>query len=176
MFKFWSEVPSARLREVAADVATWAWLLLWVPVGARIYGFIAGFAETGRVLARGGTSLQAAGADLGGQLSGIPLIGESIGTGTTGAFRTAGEPLIYVGSQLVDLFLFIATLLGILVVAVALLPWLSRYLPWRAKPPAGPPAAERAIPRRPPNTAPPAGRRAPRTPRLPPPLPPRPVS
>src|SRR5712671_1577631 len=102
MLKFWSEVPSAWLREVAADVATWAWVFLWVTIGAKIYIAIAGFAEAGRALARGGTSLQAAGADLGGQLSGIPLIGESIGPGTTGAFRTAGEPLIYVGSQLVE--------------------------------------------------------------------------
>jgi hypothetical protein len=154
MFKFWSEVPSAWLREVAADVATWAWVFLWVTIGARIYLAIAGFAEAGRALARGGTSLQTAGADLGGQLSGIPLIGESIGSGTTGAFRTAGEPLIYVGSQLVELLLFIATLLAILVVAVALLPWLSRYLPWRAKRLADLRAANRASRRAPRNTPP----------------------
>ena len=154
MLKFWSEVPSARLREVAADVATWAWVALWVTIGSRIYGAIAGFAESGRVLASGGRSLQQAGVDLGGSLSGIPLVGQSIQTGATDAFRTAGEPLIYVGSQLAELFLFIATLLGILVVAVALLPWLSRYLPWRARRLADLRAAHRAIRRAPRNTSP----------------------
>jgi hypothetical protein len=149
MLKFWSEVPSARVREMVADVATWAWVALWVTIGSRIYGAIAGFAESGRVLAAGGKSLQKAGVDLGGSLSGIPLVGESIQAGATDAFRTAGEPLIYVGSQLVELFLFIATLLGILVVAVALLPWLSRYLPWRARRLADLRAAHRAIRRAP---------------------------
>jgi hypothetical protein len=154
MLKFWSEVPSARVREMVADVATWAWVALWVMIGSRIYGAIAGFAESGRVLASGGRNLQQAGVDLGGSLSGIPFVGESIQTGATDAFRTAGEPLIYVGSQLVELVLFIATLLGILVVAVALLPWLSRYVPWRARRLADLRAAHRAIRRAPHNTSP----------------------
>jgi hypothetical protein len=154
MLKFWSEVPSARVREMVADVATWAWVALWVTIGSRIYGAIAGFAESGRVLASGGRNLQQAGVDLGGSLSGIPFVGESIQTGATDAFRTAGEPLIYVGSQLVELVLFIATLLGILVVAVALLPWLSRYVPWRARRLADLRAAHRAIRRAPHNTSP----------------------
>jgi len=154
MLKFWSEVPAARLREVAADFATWAWVALWVTIGSRIYGAIAAFAESGRVLASGGRNLQQAGVDLGGSLSGIPLVGQSIQAGATDAFRTAGQPLIYVGSQLVDLFLFIATLLGILVVAVALLPWLSRYLPWRARRLADLRAANKAIRRAPHNTSP----------------------
>ena len=34
MLKFWSELPAARLREMVADVATWAWVSLWVVVGA----------------------------------------------------------------------------------------------------------------------------------------------
>ena len=156
MLKFWSEVPSARVREMVADVATWAWVALWVTIGSRIYGAIASFAESGRALASGGRSLQQAGVDLGGSLSGIPIIGQSIQTGATDAFRTAGEPLIYVGSQLVELFLFIAMLLGILVVAVALIPWLSRYLPWRAKRLADLRAAHRAIRRAPRRDASPA--------------------
>ena len=153
MFKFWSEVPSALVREVAADLATWAWVFLWVTIGARIYIAIAGFAEAGRALARGGKGIQQAGVDLGGSLSGIPVVGPSIQTGATDAFQTAGQPLIYVGSQLVELFLFIATLLGILVVAVALLPWLSRYLPWRAKRLAELRAANKAIRRAPRDTS-----------------------
>jgi hypothetical protein len=153
MFKFWSEVPSALVREVAADLATWAWVFLWVTIGARIYIAIAGFAEAGRALARGGKGIQQAGVDLGGSLSGIPVVGPSIQTGATDAFQTAGQPLIYVGSQLVELFLFIATLLGILVVAVALLPWLSRYLPWRAKRLADLRAANKAIRRAPRDTS-----------------------
>jgi hypothetical protein len=149
MLKFWSEVASARLREMIADIATWAWVALWSVIGWRIYSAIAGYAEAGRVLASGGTRLQGAGVDLGGALAGVPLVGEQIQKLSTDSFRTAGEPLIFVGTQLEGLILLVATLLGILVVAVMLIPWLSRYVPWRARRLIALRAAHRAIRRAP---------------------------
>jgi hypothetical protein len=150
MLKFWSEVGSARLREMTADIATWAWVALWAVIGWRIYSAIAGYAEAGRILATGGTRLQGVGVDLGGGLAGVPLIGEQIQKLSTDSFRTAGEPLIFVGTQLEGLILLVATLLGILVVAVMLIPWLSRYVPWRARRLVALRAGNRAIRRAPP--------------------------
>jgi len=149
MLKFWSEVRSARLREMTADIATWAWVALWTVIGWRIYSAIAGYSEAGRILATGGTRLQGVGVDLGGGLAGVPFIGASIQKLSTDSFRTAGEPLIFVGSQLEGLILLVAALLGILVVAVMLIPWLSRYVPWRARRLADLRAAHRAIRRAP---------------------------
>ena len=149
MLKFWSEVGSARLREMTADIATWAWVALWAVIGWRIYSAIAGYSEAGRVLASGGTRLQGAGVDLGGALAGVPFVGEQIQKLSTDSFRTAGEPLIFVGTQLEGLILLVATLLGILVVAVMLIPWLSRYVPWRARRLTDLRAAHRAIRRAP---------------------------
>jgi hypothetical protein len=149
MLKFWSEVRSARLREMTADIATWGWVALWAVVGWRIYSAIAGYSEAGRILASGGSRLQGAGVDLGGGLAGVPLIGGSIQKLATDSFRTAGEPLIFVGTELEGLVLLIATLLGILVVAVMLIPWLSRYVPWRARRLTDLRAAHRAIRRAP---------------------------
>jgi hypothetical protein len=131
--KFWSEVPSARVRELVADVATWAWVSLWVVVAFRLYNTLAGYAEVGRAIGRGGTNIQAAGNDMGNALSGLPLVGEQVRGLTASAFGTAGEPFLYVGDQLEQLLLIIAALLGILVLGVTLIPWLSRYLPWRAR-------------------------------------------
>jgi hypothetical protein len=133
MLKFWSEVRSARLREMTADVATWAWVALWSTIGWWIFSAIAGYAESGRILASGGTGLQAAGVDLGNALGGIPIVGSSVRDLATNAFHVAGQPLIFVGSSLEQLILLIARLLGLLVVAVMLIPWLNRYLPWRAR-------------------------------------------
>jgi hypothetical protein len=147
--KFWSEVRSARLREMSADFATWAWVALWAVIGWRIYSAIAGYAEAGRILASGGTRLQGAGVDLGGALAGVPIVGESIQKLSTDTFRSAGDPLIFVGNQLEGLILLVATLLGILVVAVMLIPWLSRYVPWRARRLTDMRAAHRAIRRAP---------------------------
>lgn len=151
MLKFWSEVRSARLREMTADVATWAWVALWVTIGWWIFSAIAGYAESGRVLASGGTGLQTAGVDLGNALGGIPLVGAGARDLATNAFHAAGQPLIFVGSSLEELILLIARLLGLLVVAVMLIPWLSRYVPWRAARLTDMRAAHRAIRRAPVN-------------------------
>jgi len=133
MLKFWSEVRTARAREMIADVATWAWVALWATIGWWIFADIAGYAESGRILASGGSGLQSAGVDLGNALGGIPLVGSSVRDLATNVFHAAGQPLIFVGSSLEQLILLIARLLGLLVVAVMLIPWLSRYVPWRAR-------------------------------------------
>lgn len=131
--KFWSEEPSARAREVVADVATWSWVSLWAVVAFRLYSTLAGFAEVGRAIERGGANIQTAGGQVGDSLGGLPLIGEQVRGLTRSAFGAAGEPFVFVGDQFEQLLLMIAALLGVLVLGVTLIPWLSRYLPWRAR-------------------------------------------
>lgn len=145
MLKFWSEVPSARAREIAADVATWLWVALWTVVAARIHALISSFAEAGRVLQTGGQNIQGAGATLGEAFRGVPLVGDGIDDLATGAFGTAGEPFIFVGQELESLLILIARLLALLVAGVMVIPWLSRYVPWRAGRLATVRAAHRAI-------------------------------
>jgi hypothetical protein len=149
MLKLWSEVPSARAREIVADVATWAWVSLWVLIAVRIHDAIASFREAGRVLQAGGTNIQGAGVTLGDAFRGVPLVGEGIDDITTGAFETAGDPFIFVGAELESLLILIARLLALLVVGLMVIPWLSRYLPWRARRLATMRAAHRAIRRGP---------------------------
>ena len=149
MIKFWSEVPSARAREVVTDVATWFWVALWTVVAARLYGTLAGFADAGRALRRGGVSIETAGVDLGRSLAAVPIVGEQVGALARSALGTAGEPFIYVGEQLEQLLLIIAALLGLLVLGVTLIPWLTRYVPWRARRLGQLRAAHRAIRRAP---------------------------
>lgn len=149
MLKFYSEIPSARLREMLADVSTWLWVAFWALVGLRIHDAIAQFAEAGRVLRGGGENIQAAGAQLGNALKGLPLVGAGIDDVTRRTFETAGEPFQYVGGELESLLILIARLLAILVVAVFLVPWLLRYVPWRASRLATVRAAHRAIRRAP---------------------------
>jgi hypothetical protein len=133
MLKFWSEVPSARVRELVADVATWVWVALWATVGWWVFAAIAGYAEAGRVLRSGGTNIQGAGVTLGGSLSGIPVIGAQVNQLAIDAFKAAGDPFVFVGGELEALLVLLARLIALLVVAVMLVPWLSRYLPWRAE-------------------------------------------
>jgi hypothetical protein len=145
MLKFYSEIPTARLRELVADLSTWAWVAFWTVVGVRIYETISAFAEAGRILRGGGQNIESAGAELGDALSGLPLVGAGVDDVTTRTFATAGEPFIFVGSELEALLFHNARLLAILVVAVMVLPWLYRYVPWRAARLATVRAAHRAV-------------------------------
>lgn len=149
MLKFYSEVPSARAREMLADLSTWAWVALWTVVGLRIHDAISAFAEAGRILRGGGENIESAGAQLGDALNGLPVVGVGIDDITTRTFATAGQPFQYVGGELESLLILIARLLAILVVAVFLVPWLLRYVPWRASRLATVRAAHRAIRRAP---------------------------
>jgi hypothetical protein len=149
MITFWSETPGRRRREVTADVATWTWVAVWSVIAYRIHGAIAGFAEAGRALERGGAAIQDAGGRVGSSLEGLPVVGQGIGDIARRAFTGAGEPFVFVGSEFVDLITLIARVLALLVFAVAVVPWLSRYLPWRAARLAELRSATTAIRRRP---------------------------
>ena len=149
MIRFWSEVRGQRMREVAADLATWGWVAFWAVIGYRIHATIVAYAEAGRVLQQGGAAIRDAGSQVGSSLDGIPVVGAGAGELARRAFGTAGEPFIFVGAELVDLLTLIARLLAIVVLAVAIVPWLSRYLPWRAERLARLRAADRAIRKRP---------------------------
>ena len=154
MVTFWSETPARRRREVAADVATWIWVAAWSVIAFRIYNAIAGFAEAGHALERGGEAIRAAGVQIGSSLQGLPVVGQAVGDAARNAFSGASEPFIFVGSEFVDLITLIARLLAILLLAVAVVPWLSRYLPWRAARLAELRSATTAIRRRAAGTAP----------------------
>jgi hypothetical protein len=127
----WSERPLMRAGEILADVATLLWLTIWISLGVRLYGLLANLAESGRLVRDGGTGLTDAGETVGSALEGVPLVGEGVADGIRGAFSGAGEPLIVFGTDLERLLIIIAAVLGGLLVAVAIIPWLNRYLPWR---------------------------------------------
>ena len=101
-------------------------------MGIRLYGFLANLAGSGRLVQRGRSAGSPTRATMiGSVLVGVPLIGEGAADGVSGALAGAGEPLITFGTDLERLLLIISALLGLLLVAVALIPWLNRYLPWR---------------------------------------------
>lgn len=127
----WSERPGARVRELTADIATLLWVSIWASLGIRLYGFLANLAGAGRFVREGGQSITSAGETIGSALERVPLVGEGAAAGVRGALAGAGAPLITFGTDLERLLLILSALLGLLLVAVAVVPWLNRYLPWR---------------------------------------------
>jgi hypothetical protein len=127
----WSERPLMRAGEILADAATLIWLTIWLTLGIRLYGLLANLAETGRLVRDGGNRISEAGEAIGSAVQGVPLVGAGAADGIRSALASAGEPLITFGTDLERLLVIIAALLGGLLIAVAVIPWLNRYLPWR---------------------------------------------
>ena len=58
-------------------------------------------------------------------------MGEGAADGIRTGFSAAADPMIRFGGDLERLLILIAALLGLLLAAAAVVPWLNRYLPWR---------------------------------------------
>ena len=127
----WSERRNPRMREMIADAATVAWVGLWAMLGFRLFGLLAELAGAGRLIQDGGTGLRSTGGEVAAVLQGVPLIGDGASERVLGAFGAAADPMIQFGSDVERVLFIIAALLGMLVVAVAVIPWLNRYVPWR---------------------------------------------
>jgi hypothetical protein len=131
--RVWSEVPRRRSQEVVADLGTAVWVLLWASIGVQLYVALAQLASVGTSIGDAGEGFESAGSSLETILSQIPLVGQGAGNIVRDAFQGIGSPLVDAGADLERLLLIIASVLGLLLVAVAVVPWLNRYLPWRRR-------------------------------------------
>ena len=131
MIRIWSELPGARVKELVADVATTAWVALWGSIAWQLYETLASFAEAGRIIRSGGVTMIDSGRSLGDALAGLPLVGEGLRDAARNAFSGAGMPLSDFGTSVEEFILLVSAVLALLLVLVTLIPWLTRYLPWR---------------------------------------------
>ncbi len=131
MVKIWSELPRARRQEQLADIATIVWVVFWGRLVWLLYELLASFAGAGRSIHDGGTGLTQAGIDLGGSLRDLPVVGEGVSGLVRDALAGAGQPLADFGNEVEAFVLIVATAMALLFALVTLVPWLSRYIPWR---------------------------------------------
>lgn len=129
----WSERRGPRLREIGADLATAAWLTIWAVLGIRLYDRLAEFAGAGRLIRDGGNNLRDTGGEVADVVQGIPLVGADAAVRVRDAFDATAAPVVQFGTDLERLLLTIAALLGLIVMAIAVVPWLNRYVPWRVE-------------------------------------------
>ncbi len=133
MATLWSELPRPRTIEVAADLATAAWLGVWLVTAWRIYDRLASLAAGVGQIRDGGIALESAGGRVADALAVVPVIGKGAGEVVRLAFAGTAAPFIVAGGSLEGLIAFIAWLLALLVLAVPAGFWLNRYLPWRLR-------------------------------------------
>ncbi|MEO8273274.1 MAG: hypothetical protein ABI620_04345 [Chloroflexota bacterium] len=131
MIRIWSELRVARTREQVADVLTLLWVGFWGTIAWQLFRFLASFAEAGRTIRTGGQTMITSGVDLGASLAGVPFVGPQLEDVARDAFAGAGRPLSDFGTELEQFIVIVATVLALLLALVTLVPWLSRYVPWR---------------------------------------------
>ena len=131
MIRIWSELRGARVQEMVADAATAAWVLFWGTLAWQLYQLVAAFAEAGRIVRSGGEVMIDGGRNLGEALVGIPLVGPGLQDAAQRAFAGAGVPLSDFGTGIEEFILLVATVLALLLALATLVPWLTRYVPWR---------------------------------------------
>jgi hypothetical protein len=131
VIRIWSELRVARLKEQAADLITLVWVFVWGGLAWQLFQFLVGFAEAGRAIRSGGETMVSSGRDLGAALAGVPFIGPGLQDVARDAFGGAGRPLSDFGSQLEQFITVVALVLAALLALVTLVPWLTRYVPWR---------------------------------------------
>ena len=149
MIRVWSELRGARVQEMVADVATAAWVLFWGTLAWQLYQLVAAFAEAGRIVRSGGEGMIDGGRTLGDALAGVPLVGPGLRDVAQNAFASAGVPLSDFGTGIEEFILLVAAVLALLLALATLVPWLTRYVPWRWERLRRTRAAHRAIRRSP---------------------------
>ena len=124
--KLYSDFGGRRASQVLGDVAAVVVLVIGVVVAVAIHDAIAGFKGIGADVQRSGTDFASTMSDIGGKLSGVPLIGGGISAPFTTA-SSAGGTLADAGSSWQTGVEHLATLVGwtvaCLVVLVVLVGW-----------------------------------------------------
>lgn len=141
----WSELPTARLREAGADIATSLWVAAWTWLGWDLYRHVARTRTIGHTLRQTGTALETVGQRIGEALAQVPVIGPPAGAGVREALSAAGAPFGAAGGDLERFILIVAAALGLLIAGLPIAMWLQRYLPWRLQRLSGLRAAQRAV-------------------------------
>jgi len=131
MIKIWSELRVARMKEQIADLATLLWVVFWGNIVWQLFQFLSSFAEAGRIIRSGGQGMVQSGRDLGESLAGLPLVGAQVRDIAREAFAGAGRPISDFGTEIEQFIFVVSLVLALLLAAVTLAPWLTRYLPWR---------------------------------------------
>jgi len=86
--KLYSDFGPRRTRQILADVISLAFIAGWVWFGATIHGLIAELATFGEKMESAGAGFRETMTEVGGTLSGVPIIGSAIRVpfqGTSGA-------------------------------------------------------------------------------------------
>jgi hypothetical protein len=128
--RWYAETPAHRSRQVLADAAVAAWVLLWLLLARTVHAAVQALAAPGREIQQAGKGLAGSLSGAAERVGGLPGVGGGLRSPLDGA-AGAAELLARAGASQQDA---VGTLATVLALAVGGLPvtWaLARWLPGR---------------------------------------------
>jgi hypothetical protein len=130
--KLYADQTPHFARQLAADAAVLAWVLLWIWLGTKAHAGVLTLAAPGRKVSAAGSSLGERLREAGGAVGGIPYVGDDVARPFDGAGGQADQ-LAAAGRQQVELVGTAATWVGVLVALLPVLLALAVWLPRRVR-------------------------------------------
>ena len=130
--QLYAQHPVQRAQQLAADVGSLVWIVLWVIVARTVHGAVQVLAEPGRAVEDLGTSVAGSMESAAGVAEDLPVVGDELAA-PFDALADAGGSVTGAGEAAQDA---VGTLAAVLAVLVVVLPvgWLLlRWLSWRLR-------------------------------------------
>lgn len=130
--KFYADLPSRRLLQVAGDLGLVAWIALWAWLGRVVHDATAKLAGPGHRVEEASSSLAERLREAGAGISDVPLVGDEASRPFDGA-GDAAERVAAAGRAQVEAAQTLADWLGLVVAVAPILLLLGWYLPPRIR-------------------------------------------
>jgi hypothetical protein len=130
--KLYAEMPRYRSRQVLQDVLVALWIIVWIRLGMWIDTLVNRLSSPGESLERGGGGLASNLSSIGRDISGVPIVGQTL-QGPFDAAARAGEAVAQAGAQQQEVVHTLAVWLGVLIALIPILYMLIKFLPGRLR-------------------------------------------
>ncbi|MQA99638.1 MAG: hypothetical protein GEU78_05005 [Actinobacteria bacterium] len=134
--KLYAEVPRHRTQQVLNDIFIALWVIVWVRVGVIVHGLVDKLAGPGRSVERAGRRVADGAANVSGDVSDVPLVGDDLASAFD-RLSDAGGFLRDAGQSQQDavhaLALWLGVLLALIPIILVLIVWLPPRIRWIAE-------------------------------------------
>jgi hypothetical protein len=130
MVTFYADVPARRARQVLGDAWLVGWSALWIWVAFKLHDLVMALAAPGLAIADGANSLADSIDSAGESISGLPLVGESLG-GPFDGMSGAASSIADAGQAEADAVAALATFLAVSLAVLGIASFAAFWVPFR---------------------------------------------
>ena len=128
--KLYADIPARRTRQVAGDVWLVGWTVLWIWIAIKLHGLIMNLAAPGLAIADGANDLAGSISSAGDSISGLPLVGDTLG-GPFDGMSSAASAIASAGQAEADAVAALAMFLSVSLAVLAFASFAVFWVPLR---------------------------------------------